>query len=91
MNEQMIKAIATLRTIADESCDKDRKDIEFALIQLAYREDRRVEYGREHIEEGWYQDYANCPSCGDELDMDKECAYCPMCGQALIWRYDDDE
>ena len=89
MNEQMIKTIHTLKTIADESCEKDRKDIEFALIQLGYRRDRRVERGREHIDEGWYQDYANCPSCGDELDMDKEPAYCPMCGQALDWSVEE--
>lgn len=35
------------------------------------------------IEEYFYGEIRDCPSCGIEL---KPCNYCPKCGQAIDWK-----
>lgn len=50
---------------------------------------RKVIYEGDGYSDGeWTVDYAYCPNCDHETEVDSEnwgCSYCPECGQRLDW------
>lgn len=75
-------------TVNHKACVEEHKQLAEWLEELKRIREQPNRNVRKNVS-GLEDDEPECPHCGDDLEKWDEYSYCPNCGQALTWFYDE--